>query len=351
MLHATPVLADGIRNQEWHLRYLHVADAQRITAGAGVIVAVVDTGVYPHPDIRKNLLKGADVVPGGSGDGQHDQDGHGTEMAGLIAGHGRSNESGVLGIAPSARILPVKDANAEDSGGSLTIADGISWAASHHVGVINVSSATGPSLRLDDAVDAARKADVVIVAGSGNRPRALQFGYPAAIPGVLAVGAVDRRGQHAAISMTGPAVQLCAPGVDIVSTEPPNKYVSFDGTSPATAIVSGAAALVRAKFPHLSAAEVIHRLTATATDIGKPGRDDECGYGVLNIVKALTADVPPLHPSTTPATAPPTQTASTPAPEPHRSSTALPVIAAGIAAAVLLGVLAVGLVMRRRKTS
>jgi subtilisin family serine protease len=278
-------------------------------------------------------------------------------MAGLIAGHGKSATTGVLGIAPAAKLLPVKVSNATENGGSLTIAKGIDWASKQGAGVINVSSATGPSIELKDAVERAVAADFVIVAGAGNRPRMVTFGYPAAVPGVLAVGAVDRSGKHAAISMPGAAVQICAPGMDITSTEPKDTYAKFDGTSPATAIVSGAAALVRSRFPELSAKEVIHRLTATADDIGEPGRDDECGFGILNIVKALTADVPPLAGSTgtpSPSSAAPAASddgdVAGPGGEPAGNS--VPLIATGIGAVlVLVCALIALLLVRRRKAS
>jgi subtilisin family serine protease len=115
-------------------------------------------------------------------------------------------------------------------------------------------------------------------------------------------------------STRGPTLQICAPGIDIVTTGLGNKYIEADGTSDSAAIVSGAVALVRAKFPRLSADEVIHRITATADDNGAPGRDDDCGFGELNIVKALTADVPPLSGGTGSASASPSATTATPAP-------------------------------------
>src|SRR5262249_38709902 len=107
-----PVWADGVRDQEWHLGFLRVAEAHRYSQGAGVIVAVVDTGVdATHPDLTGSILPGADVRPGASGNGQTDTDSHGTSMAGLIVahGHGPGNSAGVLGIAPQAKVLPVRD--------------------------------------------------------------------------------------------------------------------------------------------------------------------------------------------------------------------------------------------------
>jgi subtilisin family serine protease len=139
--------------------------------------------------------------------------------------------------------------------------------------------------------------------------------YPARYQGVLAVAGVDRHGKHADFSVTGTPVVLSAPAVDIVSTgllSENGGYRASEGTSDATAIIAGAAALVRSRFPQLSATEVVHRLTATADDKGPPGRDDLYGYGVVNLVKALTADVPPLQtPTTPPAATPTTSTTNT----------------------------------------
>lgn len=275
-------------------------------------------------------------------------------MAGLIAAHGRNATDGALGIAPAAKILPIKDQEPGNIGGSSAVAAGIVWAASHGASVINVSTASAPTAELIQAVSTASQKDAVIVAASGTSPKDILPTYPAAIPGVLAVGASDRKGRHAKFSMPGVNVQICAPGVDIATTGKSNDYRVVSGTSPATAIVSGAAALVRAKFPQLSAPEVIHRLTATATDIGKPGRDDECGYGVLNIVKALTADVPPLTSSAQRSTGPSgsavTSIAPTPRsePRPREQNRSGPLIAA--AAAILAAAIAAGaLTLRSRR--
>ncbi len=266
-------------------------------------VAVIDTGVYPHPDLQRNLLPGANFLPGGTGDGRTDPDGHGTNVAALVAAHGKNSNDGALGIAPGSKILPIRTLNTRDTFSDEALVKGIGWADAHGANVINLSLGTGPSDNLTNAVDTAIRDDIVVVAAAGNYSKGVLLAYPAAIDGVLAVGSTDRNEKHAAFSIVDKRVDICAPGKDIVTAEPKNRYANVDGTSFSTPIVSGAVALVRAKFPNLSGPEVIHRLEATADDIGPPGRDDQCGYGELNIVKALTANVPPLATSTASATA------------------------------------------------
>jgi subtilisin family serine protease len=242
-----------------------------------------------------NILPGADVRLGASGNGQIDTDGHGTSMAGLIVahGHGPGNSSGALGIAPQARVLPVKDG---DKGGEA-MTEGVDWATAHGAKVISISQGDDvdrPKLRR--AIEDAIAHDIVVVASVGNLP-VISVVYPAAYPGVVAVGGVDKQGNHAEISVSGPDIVLSAPAVEMMRPTPGRGYGYGTGTSDATAIVAGAAALVRARFPNLSATEVVHRLTATAIDKGPPGRDAQYGYGIVNLVGALTADVPPLAPS------------------------------------------------------
>ncbi|MET8249940.1 S8 family serine peptidase [Micromonospora sp. NPDC005197] len=289
-----PSEAERVRADQWHLEYLRASDAQQITHGAGVIVAVPDTGVQPHPDLRNNLLRGIDIVPDGNGDGQNDQNSHGTGMAGLIAAHGQGGTLGALGLAPDAKILPIRDTPTDGQGEADALAAGIDYAVRQGADVICISSVGGAGIPLQRSIKAALAANIVLVAAAGNKPDDTKVGYPASEDGVIAVGGIGRDGTHADISVTGPDIDVVAPAVDIYSTSINGKYRKGTGTSDATAIVAGAAALIRSKYPYLPAQEVAHRLTATAIDKGPPGRDDEYGYGVIDLVAALTADVPPL---------------------------------------------------------
>ncbi|MCA2219323.1 type VII secretion-associated serine protease mycosin [Jidongwangia harbinensis] len=346
-----PARADDVREDQWHLSELRVNEANRLSTGQGVVVAVVDSGVDSHPDLHRNLLNGGSVLPSRLDTGRGDPNGHGTVMASLIAAHGRSNESGVAGIAPAAKILPVRDSDAEGRGNSIRSAEAIEWATTHGAKIINFSKAVSPSLALQAAIKSTQASDVLVIAASGNKGQDVVAAYPAEMPGVLSVGAAGRNRKAAPFTKPGRNVQICAPGVDIEGAKPGGKYSIGSGTSQATAIVSGAAALVRAKFPTLTAQQVIARLTSTATDIGKPGRDNQCGYGLLNIVAALTAPTTP-QPATSPT--PPTTTPTspqaappTPNPEPDPANT--PLLAGGIIGALATtGLVAFFLIRRRR---
>jgi len=348
-LWAAPAWADNIRDLEWYLGFLHIAEAQQITQGDGVIVAVLDSGVNAsQPELSGNVLPGYDSIANDIA--WTDLDGHGTAMASLIAAHGKNATDGALGIAPKARVLPVRIGVIGNDNDAGKIEQGIPWAVSHGAKVICMAFAgPGGTPDLAKAVAAAEAADVVLVAGVGNTPEATEVGMPAAYPGVVAVAGVDHDGNHADISVTGPQVVLSAPAVDIVAPRANGQYSSAKGTSDATAIVAGVAALVRSKYPTMSAAEVVHRLTATATDKGPPGRDDQYGYGIVNPVAALTADVPPL--SASPSAHPGTggqQSSPIAAPSGGTPGTLVGVLVALLVAGAVGGVL-VGLAWNRHQ--
>ncbi|MEU3452340.1 type VII secretion-associated serine protease mycosin [Micromonospora sp. NPDC006766] len=299
LLAPAPARADTVRGLQWYLDTLKISQAHKLSRGKGAVVAVVDSGVYAaHPDLKGQVLPGKSLGPGVPADGRGDPDqtaGHGTMMAGVIAGRGGGSMH-LLGIAPDAKVLPV---GLGAGRGDRDIAGGIRWAADHGADVINLSVGEGLTAYPDtlEAVRYAFSKDAVVVAAVGNvgqGARGVQS--PASIPGVIAVGGTDRRGGFWSGSTFGPETVLSAPAEQIISTTPPgvssNGYGVSDGTSLATALVSGVAALVRARYPDLDAANVVNRLIRTARDAGSPGRDSDFGFGLVDPVAALTRSVP-----------------------------------------------------------
>ena len=284
--------------------------AWELSTGRGVTVAVVDSGVDArHPklagavdpplDFRASFTSAAGYERGpGTGD---DCANHGTPIAGLIAGRAAGDER-VLGVAPDARIAPVRFDGALEQAPAAMIADAIR-AGADRGRVLNLSFAVpvdNPQIR--DAVAYALSRDVVVVAAAGNERRQ-QPGltwYPAAYDGVLAVASVDPAGQPAEDSNRGPWVDIGAPGVDLVSLSAGGSgFVSVSGTSFATAVTSGVAALVRARYPGLTGPEVVARIEGSAVS-PTGARDERTGAGIIDVYRALT-DVAPQPP---PAAAP-----------------------------------------------
>ncbi len=344
--------ADYVRDASWHLRALNIAAAQQISVGSGVTVAVVDSGVdSQQPELSGSVLPGVDAVHGFVEGNPADLIGHGTGIASLIAGHGfgPAGGSGVLGIAPGSRILPVRASLSGRDDSSDVFAEGIVWAVDHGAKVICVAHVGGDSPEWVPALARAAAADVVVIVAVGNRPENGAVGYPALVPGTVPISATDSTGTIATVSLTGPQTLLAAPGVAIPVPKHGGGYGTVDGTSASAAIVAGVAALVRAKYPNLSAHDVVHRLEVTADDKGTAGRDDQYGYGIVNPVKALTADVPTLSPR------PPTPTATQP-PGTHGSGpgngtgdSGTTVVIVGILVVLFLAAGGVALVARRHR--
>ncbi|WP_051965998.1 type VII secretion-associated serine protease mycosin [Kitasatospora mediocidica] len=302
-LGAGPAAADNIRDQQWALqRYGAESSVWPISQGDGVTVAVIDSGVDAvHQDLTGQVVNGGDFT-GGTSNGLVDDLGHGTGMAGLIAGHGHGDGdgSGVMGLAPKAKILPIRvplDDNGDFAAGQeLNFAGALRYAVDHGAKVVNMSFYVG-GLRLNAdaraAVDYAISRDVVLVAATGNlgNVSGAPVSYPAAFPGVVAVGAIDQKGALWDRSNQGPEISLVAPGVGIYS--PGNRssadYRYTSGTSDATAYVSAIAALVRSKYPALSAGQVINRMitSAAAPPDGSKVPNDRYGYGIASPSKAL----------------------------------------------------------------
>lgn len=303
---APPAAADAVRDRQWGLLALRAKEAWGTTEGEGATVAVLDTGVDPtHPDLTGQVLEGVDLVGMGAVRGDRAWARHGTAMAGIIAGHGHGSLKlgGVLGIAPEAKILPIRvileeidpgrDKARDTKGGAL--AEGIRWAADHGADVINLSlgddsSSAHHAAAEDEAVQYALGKGVVVVASAGNGGKTGdRISYPAAYPGVIAVTAVDRKNKKASFSTRSWYATVSAPGVDVVTADPDRSYYESWGTSAAAAFVSGAVALVKAAHPNLSPAQIKNLLEDTASGSPSGGRDDSRGFGLVDPVAALHA--------------------------------------------------------------
>ncbi|WP_059105057.1 S8 family peptidase [Shouchella shacheensis] len=230
--------------------------------GAGVQVAVLDTGIASHSDL--NIRGGASFISGEPS--TSDNNGHGTHVAGTIAA--LNNSTGVVGVAPRAELYAVKVLGADGSGSISSIARGLEWAANNNMDIANMSlGSASPSITLERAVNQATNQGVLVVAASGNSG-ASSLSYPARYQNAMAVGATDRNNNRASFSQYGAGLDIVAPGVGVQSTYLANRYASLSGTSMATPHVAGVAALVKQKNPSWSNSQIRNHLNSTATNVG-----------------------------------------------------------------------------------
>lgn len=378
-----------IRQAQWYLSSMSVSKAWSTTRGRDVTVGVIDSGVDGSvPDLTGVVRGGKDFSGEGSADGERPVGGlggdpHGTEVASLIAahGHGAGNAGGVIGVAPDAHLLSASiDLGASTATDQL--ASALRWLADQHVGVINMSLVSdGGSAALKSAIGYAESKDVVLVAGAGNDGQAT-LNYPAAFPGVVSVGGVDEDDVRDPESSYGTGLAVVAPYATRVHADKtldqsaglpvaqpasePTQYASRTGTSLATAIVSGIAALIRAAHPTWPAARVINQLLRTSKPLGSGRPNDTYGYGIPDADQAVTANVAAVtaNPLGTLATAAPSSPAagssSAPASHDAPSSTAPAASSSsggsstGVIVGIVVGVLVVlaiiaGLWLRSRR--
>jgi subtilisin family serine protease len=297
---------------------LHVPQAWDITQGQGVIVAVIDTGVdTSHPDLAGAFwtnpgetgsdASGNDKRTNGlddDGDGYiddwrgwnfvnrtsnlADNHGHGTHSTGIIAAR-MDNSEGIAGIAPQAKIMPLKALADDGSGTYADVAEAIYYAVDHGAKVINLGfGGTANSQTLLNATDYAYANGVTVIAAAGNSSTDTTY-YPAANPNVIAVSALNPFLNIASYSSFGPAVDLSAPGSGIFSALPGSLYGSMSGTSMSAAEISGVAALL-ASMPQFNTPDKVSAaLFNTATDLGQPGQDLNFGFGLANALDAVNS--------------------------------------------------------------
>jgi type VII secretion-associated serine protease mycosin len=299
---ASPAHADTIRSREYWLADYGISSAWAVTRGAGVTIAIIDTGVSgSHPDLAGAVVGGADFSGSGSADGQKpvggDGSAHGTMVASLAAGRGHGSGDGIIGAAPEASILAISIGFGANIDSDDQVAQAVTWAVDHGADVINLSF-TRNTLDWPESWDTAflhaEQKGVVIVAAAGNRGSGTAVvGAPATIPGVLTVAGVDRKGAASFdASAQGITIGVSAPSEQLVGATPGGGYVLWSGTSGASPIVAGIAALVKAAHPELDADGVIQRIIATARPAGASGVDPLYGYGLVDAAAAVRSDVP-----------------------------------------------------------
>ena len=302
---AGPANADQARQREqWVLAALNVQAAWHTTQGRGVTVAVIDSGVDPKvSDLTGSVTPGPDFTGVHTPPSNPNWGAHGTWMASLIAGHGhgKGHSDGILGVAPQSHILSIRVITDQSdpayriyhhepaSRAQAQLARAIRYAVRKHVGVISMSLGyQAPSLVVRSALQYALAHNVVVVASSGNsqKPHTVTpYSFPADYPGVIGVGAVSRTGQPASFSNENLSVQVAAPGVDVPAQGRGSKYWLVSGTSPACALTAGVAALIRSRYPRLSAPKVRSAIALSASRY--PAYDDKVGFGTVNAAKAL----------------------------------------------------------------
>jgi subtilase family protein len=305
---------DSIRDtQEWVFSMLNVQPAWQVTEGAGVTVAVIDSGV----DGDVSVLSGGTVISGPDFTGLHTSPqnpnwgDHGTWMASIIAGHGTGGGyDGVMGIAPQARVLSIRVIPDKGDPGYRTyndepeqtiqdeLADGIMTAVKDHAQVISMSIGySAPSSVVRNAITYAYQHGTVLVASSGNSggndtrhgksTGMAPVSFPAEYPGVLGVGAVTIEGTPASFSSGNLSVKVAAPGKGVPAQGKNGSYYTVDGTSPACALVAGVAALIKSRYPGISPAQVAEALTTSADQTPAGSYDVNTGFGIVNAGAAL----------------------------------------------------------------
>jgi membrane-anchored mycosin MYCP len=273
------------KHRQWSLRTARVRGAWDVSRGRGVTVAIVDSGVGPTWELTGQVTAGTNLAS--KPPARVDLVDHGTAVASLIAA--RPGPHGITGVAPASTVLPVRIFDSYEAPSSRVVR-GIRWAASHGADVLNLSLVEKDSPELRAAVRYALRRNVIVVAGAGNlRASGSPVQYPAAYPGVIAVGAVDSHLELADFSNEGSYVDVVAAGDRVIACDPFSTLSYYSGTSFSTPTVAGVVALMRSANPRLRSAQAERILRSTARDLGDPGRDRLFGSGLVDAERAVRA--------------------------------------------------------------
>ncbi len=309
----SPAIAQDIRSRQWYLDAMGADQIWRTSTGKGVTVAVLDTGVDDSlPELRGQVLEGKNFSHEPKG-ANVDTSGHGTDMAAVIAGTGRSG--GIQGLAPGAKVLPVKTSSGHLGIGDATPAylKAMRYAVKRGARVINLSETITSSLtddarkRLQDGLDEINSSGAIIFAGVGNDGKSSNVaGYPSSLPGAVAVAAVNQSGTVSKFSTYGPQVALAAPGEGIPGhCQDGGGWCEQSGTSYATAIVSASAALIWSAHPKWTANQVLRVMMQTTSKPKGKVPSEYIGYGIVRPGQVLLdgkgdpgpTDINPLFPN------------------------------------------------------
>jgi subtilisin family serine protease len=290
-------LLDAELDSAWGVKRIGAGVVHPTNQGAGVKVAVIDTGIdYNHADLNANYAGGYDFVNDDAN--PMDDNGHGTMVSGVIAAE--DNGSGVVGVAPQARLYALKVLGASGSGWQSDVIAGVDWARANGMQVVNMSlGSSSATTAFQTAMANAYNAGLVLVAAAGNSGNCYGSGdnvsYPARYSQVIAVAATDSNDIRPCFSSTGPTAEIAAPGVSTRTTYRGGGYAYGSGTSFASPHVAGTAALVIAGGISSNTA-VRQRLQTTADDLGATGRDNLYGYGLVDADEAAGGGSPPPPP-------------------------------------------------------
>ncbi|MBZ5580604.1 MAG: S8 family serine peptidase [Acidobacteriia bacterium] len=290
--HTANVPNDPWYSQQWYVPSLRLPQAWDITTGAAsVVVAIVDSGVdATHPDLASKLVPGWNFLTGSADTA--DVLGHGTAVAGTAAASS-NNGAGGAGVSWGSGIMPLAVVDADDFAAYSNIAAAIEYAADHGVRIINVSiGGTNASAALQDAVDYAWSKGAIVFAAAMNTGSSTPY-YPAACNHAVAVSATDSSGALASFSNFGPWVALSAPGANIFAPVMGGGYGYWFGTSFASPIAAGIAALALSVNPALSNTDLVNLLEKNADDLGAGGFDPYFGWGRVNAYRTVLAALPP----------------------------------------------------------
>ncbi len=277
---------------DWGIKSLGIPEIWKESQGEDIKVCILDTGVATkHPDLQKAIIATKDFT---GNDNPEDGNGHGSHCSGIVGA--RSNDVGIIGVAPQAQLMVGKVLSDGGYGTIDWIVKGMHWAYEQGADIISMSLGShSPDDDLEKAVRHVIDNGRILICAAGNDGSGSDtVNYPGAYKDVICVGSINRDMERSSFSSTGPNVTIMAPGEDIYSCYPPDKYATFSGTSMATPFIAGVAALILSKHrkkggktPCENQQQMLEHLTKVARDIEDKGWDKNTGWGIVNPKKSV----------------------------------------------------------------